>query len=102
MSLVKKPVTGMKDILPAEMQLRDYAIGIIKKTYGEFGFTSIETPAVESLANLITKRLIYIIRMIKSTIKQSSFIFPFFYWGFETLITNSIKSSLTLKVILIR
>ena len=31
MSLVKKPVTGMKDILPAEMQLRDYAIGIIKR-----------------------------------------------------------------------
>ncbi len=56
MSLVKKPVTGMKDILPAEMQLRDYAIGIIKKTYGEFGFTSIETPAVESLANLSSKQ----------------------------------------------
>jgi len=56
MSLVKKPVTGMKDILPAEMQLRDYAIGIIKKTYGEFGFTSIETPAVESLANLNSKQ----------------------------------------------
>ena len=46
----------MKDILPAEMQLRDYAIGIIKKTYGEFGFTSIETPAVESLANLNSKQ----------------------------------------------
>ena len=56
MALVKKPVTGMKDILPAEMQLRDYCIGVIKKTYGEFGFTSIETPAVESLANLNSKQ----------------------------------------------
>ncbi len=56
MTLIKKPVTGMKDILPAEMQLRDYCIGIIKKTYGEFGFTSIETPAVESLANLNSKQ----------------------------------------------
>ncbi len=56
MALVKKPVTGMKDILPAEMQLRDYCIGIIKKTYAEFGFTSIETPAVESLANLNSKQ----------------------------------------------
>ena len=26
MSLIKKPVTGMKDIMPAEMQIRDYVI----------------------------------------------------------------------------
>ena len=44
MALNKKPVTGMKDILPAEMQLRDYCINVIKETYGKFGFTSIETP----------------------------------------------------------
>ena len=56
MALIKKPVTGMKDILPAEMQLRDYCISVIKKTYGEFGFTSIETPCVESLANLNSKQ----------------------------------------------
>ncbi|MBO6241857.1 MAG: histidine--tRNA ligase [Butyrivibrio sp.] len=56
MALIKKPVTGMKDILPSEMQLRDYCIGIIKKTYAEFGFTGIETPAVESLANLNSKQ----------------------------------------------
>ena len=56
MALVKKPVTGMRDILPAEMQLRDYCISVIKKTYGEFGFTSIETPCVESLANLNSKQ----------------------------------------------
>ncbi|WP_026516750.1 histidine--tRNA ligase [Butyrivibrio sp. MC2021] len=56
MALIKKPVTGMKDILPSEMQLRDYCIGIIKKTYGEFGFNSIETPCVESLANLNSKQ----------------------------------------------
>ena len=46
----------MKDILPAEMLLRDYCISVIKKTYGEFGFTSIETPCVESLANLNSKQ----------------------------------------------
>ena len=56
MALIKKPVTGMKDVLPAEMQLRDYVIGIIKETYGKFGFTSIDTPCVESLANLNSKQ----------------------------------------------
>ena len=56
MALKKKPVTGMKDILPAEMQLRDYVIGVIKDTYGKFGFTSIETPCVENIANLTNKQ----------------------------------------------
>lgn len=56
MALSKKPVTGMKDIMPAEMQLRDYVIGVIKETYGKFGFTSIETPCVENIANLSNKQ----------------------------------------------
>ncbi len=55
MALSKKPVTGMKDILPEEMEIRDYVIGVIKETYGNFGFTSIETPCVENLANLNCK-----------------------------------------------
>ena len=56
MALNKKPVTGMKDILPAEMQLRDYCISVIKETYGKFGFTSIETPCVETIGNLSSKQ----------------------------------------------
>ncbi len=56
MALSKKPVTGMKDILPEEMQIRDYVIGVIKETYGKFGFTSIETPCVENIANLSSKQ----------------------------------------------
>lgn len=56
MALSKKPVTGMRDILPEEMQIRDYVIGVIKETYGKFGFTSIETPCVENIANLTNKQ----------------------------------------------
>lgn len=55
MALSKKPVTGMKDILPAEMEIRDHVISVIKETYGKFGFTSIETPCVEAIANLNCK-----------------------------------------------
>lgn len=55
MALIKKPVTGMKDILPAEMEIRDYCISVIKKTYAEFGFQSIETPCVENIKNLTSK-----------------------------------------------
>ena len=56
MALIKKPVTGMKDIMPEEMEIRDYAISIIKKTYAEFGFQSIETPCVEDIRNLTSKQ----------------------------------------------
>ena len=52
MAMKKKPVTGMKDILPREMEIRDYAIGLIKETYKTFGFTSVETPAMEHIENL--------------------------------------------------
>ena len=56
MALSKKPVTGMKDILPEEMKIRDYVMGVIKETYGKFGFTSIETPCMENIANLSNKQ----------------------------------------------
>ncbi len=56
MALSKKPVTGMKDILPEEMQIRDYVTGVIKETYAKFGFTSIETPCMENIANLTNKQ----------------------------------------------
>ena len=56
MALSKKPVTGMKDILPQEMQIRDYVMGLIKETYKGFGFSSIETPCVEHIENLCSKQ----------------------------------------------
>ena len=56
MTLKKKPVTGMKDILPREMAIRDYVIRLIKETYASFGFTSMETPCVEHIENLCSKQ----------------------------------------------
>ena len=57
MALKKKPVTGMKDILPAEMEIRDYVIGLIKETYRSFGFSSIETPCVEHTRTCAVSRV---------------------------------------------
>ncbi|MFN2939368.1 histidine--tRNA ligase [Lachnospiraceae bacterium YH-ros2226] len=51
-TLSKKPVNGMKEILPREMEIRDYVTNIIKETYRSFGFTPIETPCMENIANL--------------------------------------------------
>ncbi len=56
MAMKKKPVTGMKDIMPREMEIRDYVIGLIKETYKTFGFSSVETPCVEHIENLSSKQ----------------------------------------------
>lgn len=56
MALKKKPVTGMKDIFPSEMEIRDYLIHLIKETYKTYGFTSMETPCVEHIENLCSKQ----------------------------------------------
>ena len=56
MALKKKPVNGMKDIMPREMEVRDYVTGVIKETYRSFGFTPIETPCMEDISNLSSKQ----------------------------------------------
>ena len=52
----KKPVTGMRDILPDEMEIRAYLLNLIRTTYKSFGYTEIETPIVESIENLQGKQ----------------------------------------------
>ncbi|MBO6133558.1 MAG: histidine--tRNA ligase [Lachnospiraceae bacterium] len=56
MDLVKKPVTGMKDILPQEMKIRNYVLQQVRETYSKYGFTEIETPIVEHLGNLCSNQ----------------------------------------------
>ena len=56
MALSKKPVNGMKDILPAEMEIRDYVTSVIKDTYRSLGFPPIETPCMANIANLSNKQ----------------------------------------------
>lgn len=56
MTLKKKPITGMKDILPEEMEIRDHVLGLVKETYKTYGFSSMETPCVEHIENLCSKQ----------------------------------------------
>jgi histidyl-tRNA synthetase len=46
------PPRGMKDLLPAEVELRDRATATILATYRRYGFRRIETPALENLGLL--------------------------------------------------
>ena len=46
----------MRDIMPEEMQIRDYVQNVIRETYRSFGFTPIETPCMEDISNLSNKQ----------------------------------------------
>ncbi|MDO4266269.1 MAG: histidine--tRNA ligase [Eubacteriales bacterium] len=56
MAFVKKPVTGMRDILPDEMAVRNYVMQVIRETYTRYGFSSVMTPIVEHIENLTGKQ----------------------------------------------
>ncbi len=56
MTLIKKPTNGMKDILPSEMQIRNFVMDQIRETYLGFGFSQIETPCVEHIENLMSNQ----------------------------------------------
>lgn len=51
-SLSTAPPRGMRDFLPQETAIRDWASNTILSTYEQFGFTRIETPALENIAML--------------------------------------------------
>ncbi len=56
MAFSKKAVTGMRDILPSEMEVRVALQHIIRETYALYGFTEIETPIIEHIGNLTSKQ----------------------------------------------
>ena len=53
--MIKSPVKGMRDILPSDMMVREYVLGIIEQVAGRAGYQKIETPAMEHLENLQSK-----------------------------------------------
>ena len=56
MTFSKKPVKGMTDFLPEDMQLRNSVLAEIRRTYAQFGFAQIETPVMEHIGNLTSKQ----------------------------------------------
>ena len=53
---VKQTVKGMRDILPAENEIREYLLGLLKSTYRSFGYSLIETPCMEHIENLTSRQ----------------------------------------------
>ena len=56
MDFIKTPIKGMRDYLPQDMLLRQNVISMIREAYAKYGFTEIETPAMEHIENLTNKQ----------------------------------------------
>ena len=46
---------GTRDFLPSELSKRNHIIDILKKNFKNFGFSEIETPALEKNSTLLGK-----------------------------------------------
>jgi len=46
------PARGMRDLLPAQVELRDHCAAVIQRAYERFGYRRVETPAVEHIGLL--------------------------------------------------
>ncbi len=98
MALVKKPVTGMKDILPQEMEIRDYVTGLVKETYGRYGFQSIETPCVEHIENLCSKQGGENEKLIFKILKRGDKLDLSAAAGEDDLVDSGLRYDLTLPI----
>ncbi|MCM1195056.1 MAG: ATP phosphoribosyltransferase regulatory subunit, partial [Firmicutes bacterium] len=54
--LSKSPAKGMRDFLPKEFALRQQIMETIQSVYESYGFSRIETPAVENIELLTSKQ----------------------------------------------
>ena len=52
MRIDNSPARGMRDLLPADVAVRDHVLSSITAVYLRFGYQRIETPALENIARL--------------------------------------------------
>jgi hypothetical protein len=52
MRIDNSPARGMRDLLPADVAVRDHVLESISAVYRRFGYQRIETPALEDIARL--------------------------------------------------
>jgi histidyl-tRNA synthetase len=52
MKIDNSPARGMRDLLPADVAVRDHALESISAVYRRFGYQRIETPALENIERL--------------------------------------------------
>jgi histidyl-tRNA synthetase len=52
MKIDNSPARGMRDLLPADVAVRDRVLESISAVYRQFGYQRIETPALENIARL--------------------------------------------------
>src|ERR1700754_4003331 len=52
MKIDNSPARGMRDLLPADVAVRDHVLESISAVYRRYGYQRIQTPALENIARL--------------------------------------------------
>lgn len=98
MKFIKTPVKGMCDMLPGDMRLRQHVLGMIKKTYGAYGFMQIETPVMEHIENLTSKQGGDNEKLIFKVMKRGADLARALQKGDGELADNGLRYDLTLPL----
>lgn len=98
MSFVKTPVKGMPEYLPTDMDVREYAIRKIKDTYRKYGFSLIETPAIEHIENLTGKQGGENEQLIFKILKRGEKLNESLSGGVDALVDSGLRYDLTVPL----
>ncbi len=98
MSFVKTPVKGMPEYLPTDMDVREYAIRKIKDTYRKYGFSLIETPAIEHIENLTGKQGGENEQLIFKILKRGEKLNESLSVGVDALVDSGLRYDLTVPL----
>ncbi len=98
MSFVKTPVKGMPEYLPTDMDVREYAIRKIKDTYRKYGFSLIETPAIEHIENLTGKQGGENEQLIFKILKRGEKLNESLSEGVDALVDSGLRYDLTVPL----
>lgn len=98
MEFIKTPVKGMPEYLPSDMEIRENVIRQIKDTYRNYGFSLIETPAVEHIENLTSKQGGENEQLIFKILKRGEKLNEAITQGSENLADSGLRYDLTVPL----
>lgn len=98
MSFIKTPVKGMPEYLPTDMDIREYVMRQIKDTYRNYGFSLVETPAIEHIENLTGKEGGENEQLIFKILKRGEKLNEAVSMGLEAMTDSGLRYDLTVPL----
>ncbi len=98
MDFIKTPTKGMRDMMPKDMELREYVLNLMKEVYHTFGFEMIQTPVVEHIENLTSKQGGENEKLIFKIMKRGEKLTEGDIHDFDSLVDSGLRYDLTVPL----